>query len=293
MNVAFTISSRDYDAVLFDLDGVLTRTARVHAAAWKRLFDGILEARATKAGTPFMPFDIETDYTRYVDGKPRYDGVADFLESRGVRLPLGAPEDGPEVQSVRALGNLKDRYFLEQLEQHGAEPYEPAIALVRKLRQQEIKIAVVSSSNNCAVVLEAAGIADLFDARVDGTDITRLGLEGKPAPDAFLEAARRVGSEPSRAAVVEDAIAGVQAGRGGGFGCVIGVARRGQAQALRDAGADVVVTDLAEVQVAVEPSSAWSLVFEDFDVATRRPSGRSSIRRRATSASSASRRSAP
>jgi len=267
MNVAITLSPRDYDVVLFDLDGVLTRTASVHATAWKKLFEGFLELRATQAGKPFVPFDIETDYPRHVDGKPRYDGVADFLESRGIELPLGAPEDGPDVQSVHALGNLKDRYFLEQLEQHGVEPYAPAIALVRKLRAQEIKTAVVSSSNNCAVVLEAAGIADLFDARVDGKDITRLGLDGKPAPDAFLEAARRVGSEPSRAAVVEDAIPGVEAGRAGRFGCVIGVDRRGQAQALRDAGADVVVTDLAEVQVAVEPSSAWSLVFEDFDVA--------------------------
>jgi len=265
MKVAVTLSSRDYDVVLFDLDGVLTRTARVHAAAWKKLFDGFLEARATKAGTPFVPFDIETDYPRYVDGKPRYDGVVDFLESRGIELPFGAPEDSPEVQSARALGNLKDRYFLEQLEQHGIEPYEPAIALVRALRAQEIKTAVVSSSNNCAVVLEAAGIAQLFDARVDGLDLTRLELDGKPAPDAFLEAARRVGAVPSRAVVVEDAIVGVAAGRAGGFGCVIGVDRRGQAQALRDAGADVVVTDLAQVQVVAEPSAAWSLVYEEFD----------------------------
>ncbi|MCZ7618943.1 MAG: beta-phosphoglucomutase family hydrolase [Myxococcota bacterium] len=266
MRAAVTLSPRDYDVVLFDLDGVLTRTASVHAAAWKKLFDSFLEQRATKAGTPFVPFDIETDYPRYVDGKPRYDGVADFLESRGIELPLGVPEDGPDEQSVHALGSLKDRYFKEHVKQHGVELYEPAIVLVRTLRAHEIKTAVVSSSNNCALVLEAAGIAELFDARVDGTDIMRLGLEGKPAPDAFLEAARRVGSEPSRAAVVEDAIAGVEAGRAGGFGCVIGVDRRGQAQALREAGADVVVTDLAEVQVAVEPSAAWALVYEDFDV---------------------------
>ena len=267
MKVVITLSPRDYDAVLFDLDGVLTRTASVHAAAWKKLFDGFLEQRATQAGEPFVPFDIDADYRRYVDGKPRYDGVAAFLESRGIELPLGAPEDGPDVQSVHALGNLKDRYFLEHLEQHGVEPYEAAIALVRTLRAQEIKTAVVSSSNNCAAVLEAAGIAQLFDARVDGTDITRLELKGKPAPDAFLEAARRLGAEPSRAVVVEDAIAGVEAGRAGRFGCVIGVDRSGQAQALREAGADVVVTDLAQVQVAAEPPSAWSLVFEGFDPA--------------------------
>jgi beta-phosphoglucomutase family hydrolase len=209
MNVVFTISPRDYDAVLFDLDGVLTRTASVHAAAWKKLFDGFLEQRATRTGEPYVPFDIAADYPRYVDGKPRYDGVASFLDSRGIELPLGEPDDGPDVQSVRALGNLKDGYFLQHLEQHGADPYESAIALVRKLRAQEIRTAVVSSSNNCAAVLEAAGIAQLFDARVDGTDVTRLGLKGKPAPDAFVEAARRVGAEPSRAVVVEDAIAGV------------------------------------------------------------------------------------
>lgn len=146
MIAAITLSPRDYDAVLFDLDGVLTRTASVHAAAWKKLFDGVLEQRATKAGAPFVPFDIENDYPRYVDGKPRYDGVADFLESRGIALPLGAPEDGPDIQSVHALGSLKDRYFLAQLKQQGVEPYAPAIALVRKLRAREIKTAVVSSS---------------------------------------------------------------------------------------------------------------------------------------------------
>jgi beta-phosphoglucomutase family hydrolase len=262
-----TLSPRDYDAVLFDLDGVLTRTASVHAAAWKKLFDEFLEQRSGASNEPFVPFDIDTDYPRHVDGKPRYDGVTAFLASRGIELPLGAPEDGPEVHSVRALGNLKDRYFLQQMEQHGVEPYEAAIALVRALRAQEIKTAVVSSSNNCAAVLEAAGIAHLFDARVDGTDITRLELEGKPAPDAFLEAARLVGAEPVRAVVVEDAIAGVAAGRAGRFGCVIGVDRREHAQALHDAGADAVVTDMGQIQVAVEPPPAWSLVFEDFDPA--------------------------
>lgn len=262
-----TLSPRDYDAVLFDLDGVLTRSASVHAAAWKKLFDGFLEQRVTEADEPFVPFDIATDYPRYVDGKPRYDGVAAFLASRGIDLPLGAAEDGPEVKSVRALGNLKDRYFQQHLEQDGVDPYEAAIALVRTLRAQEIKTAVVSSSNNAAAVLEAAGIAQLFDTRVDGKDVTRLELEGKPAPDGFLEAARRLGVEPARAVVVEDAIAGVEAGRAGRFGCVIGVDRRDQSQALRDAGADVVVTDMGQIQVSVEPPSAWSLVFEDFDPA--------------------------
>ena len=252
---------------LFDLDGVLTRTASVHASAWKRLFDRFLELRATQLGEPFVPFDIDTDYLLYVDGKPRYDGVTAFLESREIELPLGTPEDEPDTQSVRALGNLKDEYFLQVLAQHGVTPYDGAIALVRELRAQEIKTAVVSSSNNCEAVLEAAGIAPLFDTRVDGTDITRLKLNGKPAPDGFLEAARRVGVEPSRAVVVEDAMVGVQAGRAGGFGCVIGVNSSGHVTALRDAGADVVVTDLTQVSVSVEPPSAWSLAFEGFDLA--------------------------
>jgi beta-phosphoglucomutase-like phosphatase (HAD superfamily) len=172
-----TLSPRDYDAVLFDLDGVLTRTASVHAAAWKRLFDGFLEQRVAATGEAFAAFDIESDYRRYVDGKPRYDGVASFLDSRGIALPSGTPDDAPGMQTVHALGNLKDHYFLQQLEQHGVEPYEATIALVETLRTQKVKTAVVSSSNNCAAVLEAAGISGLFDARVDGMDITRLALQ--------------------------------------------------------------------------------------------------------------------
>jgi beta-phosphoglucomutase family hydrolase len=265
--IAVTLSPRDYDAVMFDLDGVLTKTANVHALSWKRLFDSLLEQRATLTGKPFVPFDIDADYPRYVDGKLRYDGIAGFLRSRGIELPLGTQEDGPDVQSVCALGNLKERYFLEHLKEHGVAPYEAAIDLVRKLRAEEVKTAVVSSSSNCAAVLEAAGIAQLFDARVDGADIIRLDLKGKPAPDSFLEAARRVGAEPSRAVVVEDAIAGVQAGHAGRFGCVIGVDRIGHAQALRDAGSDFVVTELAQVRVAVDPPSTWSLVFDGFDPA--------------------------
>ncbi|MGA2404387.1 MAG: beta-phosphoglucomutase family hydrolase [Syntrophobacteraceae bacterium] len=264
---AITLSPRDYDAVLFDLDGVLTKTASAHAAAWKRLFDEFLEQRSADIGEPFVPFDIDADYLRHVDGKPRCDGVAAFLKSRGIELPWGAPEDGPGVQSVRALGNLKDEYFMEHLRQRGVEAYDAAITLVRTLRVQQIKTAVVSSGNNCAEVLKTADIAQLFDARVDGMEITRLDLKGKPAPNAFLEAARHLGIEPSRAVVVEDSIAGVAAGRAGRFGCVIGVDRSGQSQALREAGADVVVTSLAQVRVAAEPPSAWSLVFEGFDPA--------------------------
>lgn len=262
-----TLSHRDYDAVLFDLDGVLTKTARVHAAAWEKLFNAFLKQRAARTGEPFVPFSINADYYQYVDGKPRYDGVASFLESRGIDLPFGSPDDGPGAETIHGLGKLKDQYFTEQLEQRGVEVFEPAIALVRTLRAQDIKTAVVSSSNNCAAVLKAAGIAQLFDARVDGIDIAHLNLKGKPAPDAFLEGARRLKTESTRAVIVEDAIAGVEAGRAGGFGCVIGVDHGGRSQALREFGADVIVSNLAQVKIAAEPPSAWSLVFEDFDPA--------------------------
>lgn len=265
MGSIVTISPRDFDAVLFDLDGVLTQTASVHASAWKQLFDAFLQERADRIGEPFTPFDIEADYRRYVDGKPRYDGVESFLESRGIKLPVGDPGEKAGTQSVRALGKLKDRYFMEHLNKRGVATYDPAIALVRSLRARKIKTAVVSSSNNCAAVLEAAGVSHLFDARVDGREIERMGLKGKPAPDAFLEAAQRLRVEPSRAIVVEDAIAGVAAGRAGRFYLVIGIDRVGQSQALREAGADVVVTDLSHIQVAIEPPSAWSLVYTDFD----------------------------
>ncbi|MFC3608779.1 beta-phosphoglucomutase family hydrolase [Stutzerimonas tarimensis] len=262
---AVSLSPRDYDAVLFDLDGVLTQTASVHAAAWKRLFDDFLRQRASETGVDFVPFDANADYRRYVDGKLRQDGVASFLHSRGIALPEGNPEDPPQVPSVHGLGRRKDQHFLAQLQQHGIETYPAAIDLVRRLRQQQVRTAVVSSSRNCATVLEAAGIAELFDVRVDGTDLARLNLAGKPAPDGFLQAARELGVEPSRAVVIEDAEAGVAAGRAGGFGWVIGVDLGGQAEALIEAGADAVVTCLDQVQVAAEPPSGWHLVFEDFE----------------------------
>ena len=262
-----TLSPREYDAVLFDMDGVLTQTASIHAAAWKRLFDAFLERRSSASAEPFVPFDIETDYRRYVDGKPRSDGVEAFLRSRGIDLPQGTNEDGPEVESVHGLGNRKDRYFMEHLERHGVQTFEAAIDLVRALRLQGVRTAVVTSSINCETVLREAGIADLFDVRVDGLDIMRLGLQGKPAPDAFLEAARRMHIEPSRSVVVEDAISGVVAGCAGGFGLVIGVDHVGDSHRLRDAGADIVVTTLAQVHVATEPPSAWSHIYEEFDPA--------------------------
>jgi beta-phosphoglucomutase family hydrolase len=258
-----TLSPRDYDAVLFDLDGVLTRTADLHAAAWKQLFDDYLEARSEETGEEFVEFDINGDYRRYVDGKPRYDGVRSFLASRGLELPFDAEKEGQP--SVRSLGEQKDKYFRERLERQPVEVLPGVVELLRSLRDQDLLTAVVSSSKNCGPVLEAAGLDYLFDVRVDGNDIDRLGLEGKPAPDMFLEAARELDVETTRTVVVEDAIAGVKAGRAGGFGLVIGVDRSGELQALHDAGADVVVADMSQVCVAAESPSGWSLVYENFD----------------------------
>ncbi|MDP3155815.1 MAG: HAD hydrolase-like protein [Archangium sp.] len=181
MNVIAALSPRDFDAVLFDLDGVLTRTASVHASAWKKLFDSFLEQRARRVGAAFVPFDLDVDYARFVDGKPRLDGVRDFLASRGIELRLGRPGDGPEQETVHGLGSQKDHYFLGHVAAQGVEAYEAAISLVRKLRARQIKTAVVSSSRNCAQVLKAAGLTALFDTRVDGLDVEELGLEGKPA----------------------------------------------------------------------------------------------------------------
>ncbi|AMN45913.1 hypothetical protein ACG33_02060 [Steroidobacter denitrificans] len=262
-----TLSLRDFDAVLFDMDGVLTRTAGVHAAAWKNLFDAFLQQRAIQSGDTFVPFDIQTDYRRHVDGRPRYEGVAAFLASRGIDLPPGGDADPPGAPTIHGLGKLKDGYFMQHIKEHGVAVFETAVDLVESLRAQQVRTAVVTSSINATAVLEAAGIAGLFDARVDGNDLTRLPLKGKPAPDAFLEAARRLHVEPARAVVVEDAIAGVRAGRAGGFGLVIGVDRVGQSKALREAGADVVVTQLGQVQLASESPSTWSLIYEEFDPA--------------------------
>ena len=263
-----TLSPRDFDAILFDLDGVLTKTAQVHAAAWKRLFDQFLEQRSAGTGEPFVPFDVDEDYRHYVDGRRRQDGVTAFLQSRKIDFPLGAPDDASDVRSVHGLGNLKDQYFLEELDGHGVERYETSIDLVRALRAEDIRTAVVSSSNNCAAVLAAAGISDLFDVRVDGLDLTRLALKAKPAPDAFLEAVRQLALEPSQAVVVEDAIAGVEAGRAGGLGLVIGVDRGGRSLPLRRAGADT-SSRIWHKSRSPQSSAAWSLVYEGYDPAGR------------------------
>ena len=234
------------DAVVFDTDGVLTDTASVHAAAWKRMFDAELRARAERSGEPFRPFEA-ADYLRYVDGKPRFDGVRSFLASRGIELPEGRPDDPPDAETVAALGNRKNREFLERVREDGVKPFPSSVEFVRKLREAGVRTAVVSASRNMRSVLDAAGIAELFDVAVDGVDAARLGLPGKPDPALFLRAAAELGVEPADAAVVEDALAGVEAGRRGGFGLVIGVDRGGQADALAARGADVVVADLGEL----------------------------------------------
>ena len=236
-----------FDAVLFDLDGVLTATAKVHAAAWKQTFDEFLRRRSEATGETFVPFDIGTDYIKYVDGKPRYDGVQSFIASRNIDLPYGEVDAAPGLDTVCAIGNRKDQLVNETLAAGGVEAYEGSIALVRELLANGIKTAVVSSSRNCQAVLRAVGIEDLFEARVDGVVAAELGLPGKPAPHTFLEAARILGVEPARTVVVEDAISGVEAGRAGEFGLVIGVDRKGEGDALREHGADVVVTDLSEL----------------------------------------------
>jgi beta-phosphoglucomutase family hydrolase len=232
---------------LFDLDGVLTQTAKVHAAAWKRMFDEYLRRRAERTGDEFAPFDERGDYDAYVDGKPRYEGVQSFLESRGIDLPRGKPTDPPDAETVDGLGNRKNEIVLKLIHERGVEPYDGSVRYLHAARDAGLRRAVVSSSTNCRDVLHAAGIEDLLEVRMDGVVAEREHLRGKPAPDTFLKAAEMLGSEPGQCAVFEDALAGVESGRAGNFGCVVGVDRVGQAEALKQHGADVVVSDLAEL----------------------------------------------
>jgi beta-phosphoglucomutase family hydrolase len=239
------ITRAHFDAVLFDLDGVLTSTAGIHASAWKRMFDDYLRKRAEARGEAFRPFDVATDYIRYVDGRPRYEGVQKFLESRGIRLPRGTPASPPEEESVCGLGNVKDQMVQQAIAAGKVQSFPSSVEFARLVRDRGLRTAVVTSSRNCTAVLRAAGMTGLFEAQVDGNTIEEQGLRGKPAPDSFLRAAELLGVEPKRAVVVEDAIAGVEAGKAGGFGLVIGIDRHGDGDALRRHGADVVVTDLA------------------------------------------------
>jgi beta-phosphoglucomutase family hydrolase len=234
-------------ACLFDLDGVLTQTAKVHAAAWKEMFDAFLRERATRTRKKFVPFDPVADYDTYVDGKPRYDGVRSFLASRGIELPEGDPNDPPSAETVHGLGNRKNELVLALLKRDGVKVYEGSVRFVRAVRDAGLRRAVVSASANCREVLQAAGIEDLFEVRIDGIVVEQKHLKGKPAPDTFLAAAEKLGAQPGEAAIFEDALAGVEAGRAGHFGFVVGVDRTGQRDALKAHGADIVVSDLAEL----------------------------------------------
>jgi len=232
---------------LFDLDGVLTQTAKVHDAAWKQMFDDYLRERSRKTGEPFVPFDPVADYDEYVDGKPRADGTRSFLESRGIHLPEGSDDDPPTAETVHGLGNRKNEIVLRKIREDGVEPYPGSVAYLRAVKEAGLPRAVVSSSANCKDVLIAAGIEDMFDARIDGVVAEEQHLHGKPAPDTYLAGAKALGVEPAAASVFEDALAGVAAGQAGKFGFVVGVDRVGQAEALKEHGADVVVEDLSEL----------------------------------------------
>jgi beta-phosphoglucomutase family hydrolase len=236
-------------ACLFDLDGVLTDTAAVHDAAWKEMFDGYLKKRAEKSGEDFREFDPGADYEQYVDGKPRADGVRDFLASRQITLPDGGPDDPPDAETVNGLGNRKNQLLLQRIHDDGVQTFEGSVRYLEAVRDAGLKVAVVSSSANTKDVLEVTGLGRYVDARVDGVSAQQQHLKGKPAPDTFLAGAKAVGVEPGQAAVFEDATAGVQAGHAGQFARVVGVDRIGNehGEDLRAHGADVVVRDLAEL----------------------------------------------
>jgi len=242
-----TLQLAELDGAIFDMDGVITRTAETHAAAWKQLFDEFLVTASPQS----PPFDIDQDYRLYVDGKPRYDGVASFLSSRGITLPWGQPNNAPGLETVCGLGNMKDKYFQQLVERDGVRVFDSTILLLQRLREANLKTGVFTASRNAAEILSAAQVTGLFDDKIDGLDAERLGLPGKPSPAVLLELTRRLGLEPPRTAVFEDAIAGVQAGRAGGFGMVVGINRGSHRGALRSNGATVEVRDIAELTVSI------------------------------------------
>lgn len=241
------INREAFDAVLFDLDGVITDTASVHAACWKEMFDDYLQKRATEKGEAFLPFDLATDYRLYVDGKPRFDGVRDFLASRGINLTKGSPDDPSAAETICGLGNRKNELLNKIIKTSGVKSYEGSVQLIHDLRARGFKLGIVTSSQNCSAILKATKLDGIFDVQVDGNTIHAQHLAGKPAPDTFLKAAELLGVEPERAVVIEDALSGVEAGKSGNFGLVIGVNRKGNAEELRRHGAHLVVNDLAEL----------------------------------------------
>jgi alpha,alpha-trehalase len=241
----------DYpDAAVFDLDGVVTFTARVHAAAWKELFDSYLRSREQRLGEPFRPFDADSDYRAYVDGRPRYEGVRVFLESRGIHLPYGTPGDPPDQETVSGLGNRKNGFFVEKVQELGVDVDNEAVRFIRELRDGGIHVGLASSSKNAVPILQRVGLLDHFEQIVDGIVSERLSLHGKPAPDIFLKCLELMNKpDPTRSMVVEDAIAGVEAGRQGGFGLVLGVDRHNETESLRQHGADWVIRDFSEINL--------------------------------------------
>jgi len=246
---ACLLSKEHFDAVIFDLDGVITQTAKLHAKAWKEMFDFFLLEYGKAQGKHFVPFDIKKDYLAYVDGKPRYEGVKSFLKARGIHLPFGSPDDSVDLETLCGLGNRKNMLFIRYLKENKVEVFESSIALIKQLKKKHFKLAIVSSSKNCTAILENAGVLDLFDVKIDGNTAEMLKLKGKPDPDIFLQAAKELHVAPKRAAVFEDALAGVKAAVQGHFGYVVGVNRTDIGKDLKKNGADSVVLDLSEVHV--------------------------------------------
>ncbi len=261
-----------FDAVIFDLDGVITKTALVHSAAWKKMFDEYLLERAEKHNKEFKEFSHENDYLPYVDGKPRYKGVESFLQSRGIEIPFGDPSDEPGLETICGLGNRKNQAFNEVLDRDGVEVYESTVALIHELKQKGIHVGVASSSKNCQAVLEKAGLIDFIETRVDGVVSAEIGLKGKPEPDIFTTASDNLGIDYDKAVVVEDAVSGVQAGKAGNFGLVLGIARENNKKELKTNGADIVVEDISEIGFdgIVEwfdnglENDNWSISYSDY-----------------------------
>lgn len=238
-----------YEAIIFDLDGVITDTAKVHANAWKLIFDEYMQERVLKYNEKFTSFDLEQDYLNYVDGKPRYAGVKNFLDSRGITIPFGKPDGNPKEETICGLGNRKDSLFTKMLREKGVAVFESTIRLIKQLKYHGVHAVVATSSKNCGLILEAAGIRELFEIVVDGALSGRENLKGKPHPDIFLKSAELIKVSPCKCVIIEDAISGVQAGRNGNFGLVIGIDRFGDGNILKENGADIVLPDLAKVSV--------------------------------------------
>ncbi|MCD6396512.1 MAG: HAD-IA family hydrolase [Spirochaetaceae bacterium] len=243
------MSKYSFEAVIFDLDGVITQTAKVHSLAWKRMFDDYLRLREKKYNEPFKEFTHENDYLPFVDGKPRYKGVESFLISRGITINFGDPSDSPETETICGLGNMKDRTFNTVLANDGVQVYDSTVSIIRELKNLGIKLGVASSSKNCKPVLKAVGLLDFFETRVDGVISAELNLKGKPEPDIFTTACDNLKVEYKKAIVVEDAVSGVQAGAKGNFGLVLGIAREDNGEELRKNGADRVIMDFSEITI--------------------------------------------